>query len=82
MKITHKAANTYGYVAIAVMFALLIMVLLRAVPQSWHVPLFGVALALYLVRITLRLILARQAKMEQQGDGSGPKDTSHQDTNP
>lgn len=72
MKITHKAANTYGYIAIALMFALLVMVLLKAVPQSWHMPLFGVALALYLVRITLRLILARQARMEQQGkQGTG-----------
>lgn len=73
MKITHKAANTYGYIAIALMFALLVMVLLKAVPQSWHMPLFGLALALYLVRITLRLILARQARMEQQGQqGAGP----------
>ncbi|CAG0990268.1 hypothetical protein ANRL2_03135 [Anaerolineae bacterium] len=70
MRITHKAANTYGYIAIALMFALLVMVLLKAVPQSWHMPLFAVALALYLVRITLRLLLARQARMEQQGQQS------------
>jgi Flp pilus assembly protein TadB len=84
MKITHKAANTYGYVAIAIMFALLVMVLLKAVPQSWHMPLFGVALALYLVRITLRLILARQARKEQQGqqgDGAKGEETSAQDPN-
>jgi hypothetical protein len=66
------------------MFALLIMVLLKAVPQSWYMPLFGVALALYLVRITLRLILARQARMEQkaqQGDDGKGDDASNQDTN-
>ena len=80
MKITHKAANTYGYIAIAVMFALLILVLLRAVPQGWYMPLFGIALALYLVRITLRLILARQARLDQRGkDGKG-EDTPGQDT--
>lgn len=80
MKITHKAANTYGYVAIALMFALLIMVLLKAVPQSWHMPLFAVALALYLVRITLRLILARQARMEQQGPAANSEEKSGPDT--
>lgn len=84
MKITHKAANTYGYIAIGVMVALLAMVLLKAVPQSWHMPLFGVALALYLVRITLRLILARQARKEHQGqEGADTKggETSGQDPN-
>ncbi len=81
MKITHKVANTYGYVAIALMVALLVLVLLRAVPQSWHMPLFGVALALYLVRITLRLILARQARLEQQGKEPSPAGTPDKDPN-
>lgn len=83
MKITHKVANTYGYIAIGVMVALLVMVLLKAVPQSWHMPLFGVALVLYLVRITLRLIMARQARMEQQGQDGAPAkggEKSGQDT--
>lgn len=84
MKITHKAANTYGYIAIGVMVVLLVMVLLKAVPQSWHMPLFGVALALYLVRITLRLVLARQARKEQQdqqGAVGKPGETPGQDMN-
>lgn len=81
MKITHKVANTYGYVAIALMVALLVLVLLRAVPQSWHMPLFGVALALYLVRITLRLLLARQARLEQQGKEPSPEGTPDKDPN-
>jgi hypothetical protein len=70
MKITHKAANTYGYISIAVMLVLLVLVLLQAVPKAWHMPLFGVALALYLVRITLRLILARQPRLDRQGQSS------------
>ena len=84
MKITHKAANTYGYIAIAIMVVLLAMVLLKAVPQSWHMPLFAVALALYLVRITLRLILARQARKdhpELQGAEGKAGETPGQDTN-
>ena len=81
MKITHKAANTYGYIAIGVMVALLAMVLLKAVPQSWHMPLFGVALALFLVRITLRLILARQARVEHQGGERKGGETPGEDTN-
>jgi hypothetical protein len=80
MKITAKAANTYGYAAIAVMAVLLALVLLRIVPQYLNWWLFAVALALYLVRITLRLVIARQARMDQhntdeqdgQPSGQGP----------
>ncbi len=67
MKITTKAANTYGYIAIALMAVLLVLVILKLVPQYLNWWLFAVALALYLVRITLRLVLARQARIEEQG---------------
>lgn len=71
MKITHSAANTYGYISIGVMIVLLVLVLFNWVPRTWYYPLFGVALALYLVRITLRLILARQARLDRMGKGAG-----------
>jgi hypothetical protein len=61
---------------------LLILVLLRAVPQSWHMPLFGLALALYLVRITLRLILARQARMDKQAHEGAAGETAAEAEDP
>lgn len=81
MKITAKAANNYGYAAIAVMAVLLALVILRIVPQSLNWWLFAVALALYLVRITLRLVLARQARMEQQGKDAAGGGPAGRDTN-
>jgi hypothetical protein len=81
MKITHKAANTYGYISIAIMLVLLVLVLLQAVPKAWHMPLFGIALALYLVRITLRLILARQARVDRQ-DRPAEKDEDTMGSDP
>jgi hypothetical protein len=81
MKITSKATNIYGYAAIAVMAVLLLLVALKLVPYSWQMPLFGIALALYLVRITLRLVLARQARMEAKGKDGAGDGPSGQDTN-
>ena len=66
MKITPSLANTYGYISIAVMVLLLIAVLLELVPRSWYYPLFAVALTLYMIRITMRLVLARQARLEKK----------------
>lgn len=66
MKITPKLANTYGYISIGAMVLLLIAVLLELVPRSWYYPLFAVALTLYMIRITMRLVLARQARLEKK----------------
>ncbi len=66
MKITPSLANTYGYISIGGMVLLLIAVLLELVPRSWYYPLFAVALTLYMIRITMRLVLARQARLEKK----------------
>lgn len=82
MKITQSTANTYGYISIAVMILLLAAVLFELVPRSWYYPLFAVALTLYMIRITMRLVLARQARLEKEAreemedekrDAKGPK---------
>jgi len=81
MKITPNLANTYGYISIAAMVVLLVAVLFEWVPRFWYYPLFAVALTLYMIRITLRLVLARQARLERgkkkevEGMGSDTKDT-------
>jgi hypothetical protein len=80
MKITLKAANIYGYVAIVAMTVLLVLAYFEIVPRAWQWPLFGVAVALYLVRITLRLVLARQDRMEQQAKGAKPDGPAGEDT--
>ncbi|MCC6396305.1 MAG: hypothetical protein IT282_04760 [Bacteroidetes bacterium] len=76
MKITPNVANTYGWFSIAVMVVLFILVLMDLVPRTWYYPLLGVAVALYMVRVTLRLILGRQARLDkeskQKGDGNTP----------
>jgi uncharacterized protein (DUF58 family) len=66
MKITPNIANTYGYISIAIMVLLLIAVLFELVPRSWYYPLFAVALTLYMIRLTMRLVLARQARLERE----------------
>lgn len=66
MKITPNIANTYGYISIAIMMVLLIAVLFELVPRSWYYPLFAVALTLYMIRLTMRLVLARQARLDRE----------------
>jgi hypothetical protein len=70
MKLTPKAVNTYGYVSIALMLLMVVVILMQWVPRSWFYPLFAVAVTLYMIRITMRMILARQervAREEQKG---------------
>ena len=78
MKLTTKAVNTYGYVSIALMLLMVVVILMQWVPRSWFYPLFAVAVTLYMIRITMRLILARQervardARKNQAASGAPP----------
>ncbi len=80
MKLTPKAVNTYGYVSIALMLLMVVVILMQWVPRSWFYPLFAVAVTLYMIRITMRLVLARQervarkAQKSQGGSGAAPSD--------
>ena len=73
MKLTPKAVNTYGYVSIALMLLMVVVILMQWVPRSWFYPLFAVAVTLYMIRITMRMILARQERVarEEQKSRSG-----------
>jgi hypothetical protein len=71
MNITPRFVNTYGYVFLVVVIALCLVVWLQLVPRSMYIPLFLVALVLYLVRITLRLVLERQRRVQQREGGVG-----------
>ena len=66
MTITPRLANMYGYISIGAMVLLLVAVLFEWVPRSWYYPLFAVALTLYMIRVTMRLVLARQSRLEKK----------------
>ncbi len=61
-----RVINIYGYVFLAIVVVMLALVWFQLVPQTMYVPLFLVALALYLIRITLRLLLERQRRMQER----------------
>jgi hypothetical protein len=63
--ITPKGVNIYGYLFLFITVILLILVWYNIVPQSMHIPIFLVVVVLYLIRITLRLILARQERVRK-----------------
>lgn len=59
------------------MAALLVLTWQEVVPQSWYWVVFAIALALFLIRIALRLVLARQERVarearEASGGGGAP----------
>lgn len=62
---TQRGLNIYGYVSVTVMLVLLLLVVFKQVPVSWYRGLFLIALVLFLIRITLRLVVARQARIER-----------------
>jgi Flp pilus assembly protein TadB len=64
--ITRRGVALYGYVALAVMAAMLVLIWYKLVPPSWYWTLFGIALVLFLLRVTLRLLLARRQRLDGQ----------------
>jgi len=71
--ITKRTLNIYGFVSIAIMLLLLALVWFQAVPTAWYYPLFFVAAALFVTRIALRFIHARQkSQLEKENDGLPP----------
>jgi hypothetical protein len=65
--LSNKTVAWYSYASLAAMVIMLILMWQRMVPEQWYMTLFGVAMVLFLVRVTLRLILARQARLEKGG---------------
>lgn len=66
MRVTTRGANMYGFVAIAVMVAMIAIVFFDLAPRIWHWRLFALALTLFAIRIALRLILARQKRLDDE----------------
>ena len=64
--LTQRTVNIVGLAIIALMAVLLVLVWQQLVAPSWYWVIFAVALMLFLVRITLRLVLARQERLERE----------------
>jgi len=73
--LTPRWVNVYGYVFLVIVVAMLVLVWFKLVPQSMYVPLFLVALTLYLIRITLRLMLERQRRLQEREKETAGKTT-------
>jgi energy-coupling factor transporter transmembrane protein EcfT len=76
--LTQRTVNVVGLAIIALMAVLLVMVWFQFVPRSWYWTIFAVALVLFLIRITLRLVLARQERLDREAqENAGSPGPSH-----
>lgn len=57
-----RTVNIYGFIAIGIMLLMLVLIWAQLVPRSMYMSMFFVAMALFLIRVTMRLVLARQAR--------------------
>jgi hypothetical protein len=71
--LTQRTVNLVGIAIIAMMAVLLVLVWQQLVPQSWYWLIFAIALLLFLVRVTLRLVLARQERIAREGAEAASK---------
>jgi len=70
--INQKFVEIYGYVAILVMAVMLALIWFEKIPRSLYLTCFIIAATLFLIRVTLRLLVARQKRMaEGQGGTKG-----------
>jgi cytochrome c biogenesis protein CcdA len=80
--LTQRTVNIVGLAIIVVMAVLLVLVWQQLVPQSWYWFIFVIALLLFLVRVTLRLVLARQERLAREAaETSRGKGSSHPSNN-
>lgn len=72
MVVSQRTANAFGYISLVVLLLLLILVLLGILPDPLRLPLFFLALALFMVRITLRLLIERQKRAAGKNEAESP----------
>jgi hypothetical protein len=65
--ITKRTVDIFGIVSVSVVLALLIAMVLHLVPQNYSLPLALIAMALFLLRITMRLTYAYQQRKAKEG---------------
>ena len=69
--INQRIANGFGYLSLGVLLLLFLLDWAGVLPPNLKMPLFFLALALFLVRITLRLILERRRRLEDRKQEPG-----------
>jgi len=70
--LNRRMVDTYGYVAIALMLAMLALVIFKLVPVRLYMPFFYITAALFVIRMVLRLVLARQSAGRAGAKGTDP----------
>ncbi len=68
--LTPRTITIYSIVSLLLMAVALALVWFKAVPQKFFVPLFAFSLTLFVIRIVLRIVLARQERRRNNDDGS------------
>jgi len=69
--LTRKGLRLTSSVIFVLVTLLIVLVWLRLVPESWHWTLLLTAIALILLRVTLRLIHDRQERLHQAARRKG-----------
>jgi membrane protein implicated in regulation of membrane protease activity len=64
--LTQRAAQVYGYFVIFILALFAILVWLGLVPQDWYWTLVLLAALLFMIRLTLKLVLDRQKRVEER----------------
>jgi hypothetical protein len=64
--ISQRVFNQMSLIMVGIMLVMLLLVIFKVVPVTWYWPLFSVVLVLFLIRTTLRLVLARQARLDRE----------------
>jgi len=66
--LNRRFVEIYGYVALVLMLVMLTLVAARIVPQRLYMPLFYATAALFVIRVVLRLVLAKQSRGRRAGE--------------
>jgi hypothetical protein len=74
--VTRRGSRVYGYVVLALLMFVLLAVWFELVPRSWYWPMLLIAGTLFMVRLTLKLVLERQRRLEHAGGTAGPAPVS------
>jgi Flp pilus assembly protein TadB len=63
MFLTHRIANAFGFISLGILIIVFVLRWGGILPEYLFMPIFLVALALFLLRLTIRLIIARRDRL-------------------
>ena len=70
--LNRRMVDIYGYVAIVLMLTMLTLVAAKLVPVRLYMPFFYATAALFVIRVVLRMVLARQTAARKDGKPEEP----------